>query len=147
MHLMLSEPSTAAVWIETASLAMEGLAIVVIVIGILYGAVRFLLALIRHANGQLAYAELKSVMGRGLLLGLEILVAADIVRTVALTPTLESVAVLGILVLIRTFLGWSVIVELEGRWPWREAEAREREAAAEHVHGTEAMPQPEVGAG
>ncbi len=126
MHLLLSEPSPATTWIETAALAMEGLAIAVIVIGILYGALRFLLALIRRGDGRAAYAELKSVMGRGLLLGLEILVAADIVRTVALTPTLESVGVLGILVLIRTFLGWSVIVELEGRWPWQEAAARER---------------------
>jgi uncharacterized membrane protein len=54
-----------------------------------------------------------------LLLGLEILVAADIVRTVALEATLESVAVLGLLVLIRTFLSWALVVEIEGRWPWQ----------------------------
>ncbi len=147
MHLMFSEPSSATVWIETASLAMEGLAIVVIVIGIVYGAIRFLLALTRRGDGRLAYGELKSVMGRGLLLGLEILVAADIVRTVALTPTLDSVAVLGILVLIRTFLGWSVIVELEGRWPWREAEAREREAAADQMPGKGTRHQAEASIG
>jgi uncharacterized membrane protein len=52
-------------------------------------------------------------------LGLEILVAADIVRTVALEATLESVAILGLLVLIRTFLSWSLAVEMEGHWPWR----------------------------
>jgi uncharacterized membrane protein len=61
----------------------------------------------------------KNYIGRTLLLGLEILVAADIIRTVALDPTLESVAVLGLLVLIRTFLSWSLVVEIEGRWPWR----------------------------
>jgi uncharacterized membrane protein len=54
-----------------------------------------------------------------LLIGLEVLVAADIVRTVALDPTLESVAVLGLLVLIRTFLSWSVVVEIDHRWPWQ----------------------------
>ena len=54
-----------------------------------------------------------------MLLGLEILVAADIVRTVALEATLESVAILGLLVLIRTFLSWALAVETEGRWPWQ----------------------------
>ena len=54
-----------------------------------------------------------------LLLGLEILVAADIIRTVALEATLSSAIVLGILVLIRTFLSWALVVEIEGRWPWQ----------------------------
>jgi uncharacterized membrane protein len=62
---------------------------------------------------------LKQSLGRSLLLGLEILVAADVVRTVALEATLESVAVLGLLVLIRTFLSWALVVEIEGRWPWQ----------------------------
>jgi uncharacterized membrane protein len=53
------------------------------------------------------------------LLGLELLVAADVVRTVALEPTLKNVGVLGLLVLIRTFLSWSLTVEMEGRWPWQ----------------------------
>jgi uncharacterized membrane protein len=58
-------------------------------------------------------------LGRSLLIGLEILVAADIVRTVALEATLESVVILGLLVLIRTFLSWSLEVEIEGHWPWQ----------------------------
>ena len=58
-------------------------------------------------------------LGRVLLLGLEILVAADIVRTVALEPSFQNVAVLGLLVLVRTFLSWSIVVEIEGRWPWQ----------------------------
>ena len=65
-------------------------------------------------------------LGRGLLLGLEILVAADIIRTVALEPTLASIAALGLLVLIRTFLGWSLTVEIEGRWPWQGGERADR---------------------
>ncbi|MGD9148307.1 MAG: DUF1622 domain-containing protein [Anaerolineae bacterium] len=70
------------------------------------------------------YRQLKVRLGRALLLGLEILVAADIIRTVALEATLQSVAVLGLLVLIRTFLSWALVVEIEGRWPWQ----AEREA-------------------
>lgn len=54
-----------------------------------------------------------------LLLGLEILVAADIIRTIALEPSFSSVGVLGLLVIVRTFLSWSIVVELEGRWPWQ----------------------------
>ena len=60
-----------------------------------------------------------SLGGFALLLGLEILVAADIVRTVALDSTLQAIAVLGLLVLIRTFLSWALVVEIEGRWPWQ----------------------------
>jgi uncharacterized membrane protein len=65
------------------------------------------------------YSQLKRHLGRTLLLGLEILVAADIVRTVALEATLESVLVLALLVLVRTFLSWALEVEIEGRWPWQ----------------------------
>jgi uncharacterized membrane protein len=57
-------------------------------------------------------------LGRAILLGLELLVAADIIRTVAVTPTVESVAVLAGIVLVRTFLSFSLEVELTGRWPW-----------------------------
>ena len=62
------------------------------------------------------------------MIGLEILVAADIIRTVALEPTLTNVAILGILVLVRTFLSWSLVVEIEGRWPWQAARAAEVES-------------------
>ena len=65
------------------------------------------------------YRQLGLRLGRTLLLGLEILVAADIVRTVALEATLESVVVLALLVLVRTFLSWALEVEIEGRWPWQ----------------------------
>jgi uncharacterized membrane protein len=61
------------------------------------------------------------VFGRSILLGLEFLVAADIIRTVAVQPSLQNVAVLGLIVLIRTFLSFSLEVEIDGRWPWRRA--------------------------
>jgi uncharacterized membrane protein len=70
----------------------------------------------RAANG---YRQLRLDLGRGILLGLEFLVAADIIRTVAVTPTLEGVLILGLIVLIRTFLSMALEVELEGRWPWQ----------------------------
>ena len=110
--------------IEWAALAIEVLGAVVIVAGVLRvaitrGTVRFLMKLDEPG----AYASYKHQMGRSLLLGLEFLVAADVIRTVALEPTLRNVAVLGLLVLVRTFLSWSLSVEIEGRWPWQPSRA------------------------
>jgi uncharacterized membrane protein len=106
--------------VEWAALAIEILGASVIVAGvmrvaIMRGTVRYLFQLDKPG----AYESYKHQMGRSLLLGLEFLVAGDVVRTVALDPTLNNVAVLGLLVLIRTFLGWSLGVEIEGRWPWQ----------------------------
>jgi uncharacterized membrane protein len=68
-------------------------------------------------------------------LGLEILVAADIIRTVVLEPTLTNVLVLGLLVLIRTFLSWALILEIEGRWPWQSSRgAQERGTRVEQAN-------------
>ena len=69
-----------------------------------------------------AYTRFRNDFGRAILLGLEFLVAADIVRTVAIGPTLQDLAVLGLLVLIRTFLSFALEVEITGRWPWRSGE-------------------------
>ncbi|WP_278103826.1 DUF1622 domain-containing protein [Microbacterium proteolyticum] len=69
------------------------------------------------------YRRFRRFLGRSILLGLELLVAADIIRTVAVTPTLDSVAVLAAIVVIRTFLSWSLEVEITGRWPWQKAPA------------------------
>lgn len=105
--------------IEYAALAIEVLAVVIIVVAIFYAVVRYSFRGIVQPGEPGRYRDLKVQMGQALLLGLEILVAADIVRTVALEATLESVAILGLLVLIRTFLSWALVVELEGRWPWQ----------------------------
>jgi uncharacterized membrane protein len=67
----------------------------------------------------LAYHKLRKGLGRAILVGLELLIAADIVRTVAIEPTVQNVLVLGLIVLIRTFLSWSLEVEIDGRWPWQ----------------------------
>jgi uncharacterized membrane protein len=105
--------------IETTSLLIEILAVAIIVLAILNGGIRYLLDLFLTGNRANAYHLFKVRLGAGLLLGLEILVAGDVIRTVALEPTLENVATLGVLVLIRTFLSWSLVVEIEGRWPWQ----------------------------
>lgn len=97
--------------------AIEALAVLVIVGGIVYGIVRYFLHTRLKVDG--AYKRFKDRIGNSLLLGLEFLVAADIIRTVALNPTLRSVALLGLLVLIRTFLSWALVVEIEERWPWQ----------------------------
>ena len=107
-------------WIKTISLMIEYLAVAIIVGMVTYSTARYFASLIRNRNAQGAgYLEYKHTLGRALLLGLEILVAADVIRTVALEPTWDNIAALGLLVVVRTFLSWSLVVEIEGRWPWR----------------------------
>jgi len=106
-------------WIETASLGIEILAVVIIVLAITYATARYLYHSLIPQQAEDRYWTYKKSLGKSLLLGLEILVAADIVRTVALEATIQSVLVLGLLVIIRTFLSWSLVVEIEGRWPWQ----------------------------
>jgi uncharacterized membrane protein len=104
-------------WIEIASLGIEWLAVAIIAGSITFGSLRFLL----HLSKQRAdpFAAYKDLIGRSLLLALEFLVAADVIRTVALELTPRNIAMLGGLVVIRTFLSWSIVVETEGSWPWR----------------------------
>ncbi len=78
---------------------------------------------LRSEPSDAAYAAYRRGVGKVILLGLELLVAADIIRTVAVQPTLAGVAVLGVIVLVRTFLSFSLEVELYGRWPWTRAAA------------------------
>lgn len=111
---------TFLLWVEYATLFIEAIAVLIIVVAIVVALTRYLL---RYASQQTGrgelYHELKVSLGKALLLGLEVLVAADIIHTVALEATLESVLVLGLLVIIRTFLSWALLVEIEGRWPWQ----------------------------
>ena len=72
-----------------------------------------------RSDRQGSYSRFREELGRSILLGLELLVAADIIRTVAITPTLSSVLVLGLIVVIRTFLSFSLELEITGRWPWQ----------------------------
>ena len=74
---------------------------------------------LRSETAQGSYDELRRNLGRSILLGLEVLIVADIVRTIIVDPTLEGVAVLGIIVVIRILLSFSLEVEIDGVWPWR----------------------------
>lgn len=102
--------------IESVGGYVDVVGVVVIVLGILLSSFKFLLGL-KSAD---AYRHYRQDLGKGILLGLEILVAGDIIRTVGVAPTMESVLVLALIVVVRTFLSWSLEVELEGRWPWQQ---------------------------
>ena len=91
----------------------------VIVIGIVVATILFLRAIFKHISPVDAIDTFKVRIGRAMLLGLEVLIAADIVKTVAVSVTIANMAALGILVLVRTFLGWTLELEIEGRWPWQ----------------------------
>jgi uncharacterized membrane protein len=107
-------------WAELSTHLIEALAVVIIVVSIIFSSLRFLLQLFTRVPDP--YHSYKKLLGRSLLVSLEFLVAADIVRTVLLDLTARSVGMLGALVAIRTFLSWSVVVEIDGHWPWRSAE-------------------------
>lgn len=104
---------------------------------IVYGILSALALLIRGALAGRpmadAFRQCRSSLGMAILLGLEFLVAADIINTVAIEPTLQSLAVLAGIVLVRTFLSFSLEVEIEGRWPWQRGAAPVAEGAADEA--------------
>jgi len=102
--------------VELSGTAVELAGVALIAGGIVLASARTALAPAKDAT---RYQRYRQDMGRAILLGLELLIAADIVRTVAFTPTMDSVLVLALIVAIRTFLSWSLALELEGRWPWQ----------------------------
>ena len=103
--------------IETVGKTIDGVGVAVIAIGALISAAGAV-ARLRRTTGDV-YRVFRQQLGRSILLGLEFLVAADIIRTVAVTPDARSVAVLGGIVLIRTFLSFSLELEVTGYWPWQ----------------------------
>lgn len=104
-------------WIEAAGKTVDAAGVIAVVAGAVL-ATAFALSRLVRRQGEV-YGRFRRFLGRSILLGLELLVAADIIRTVAVTPTLESVGVLACIVLIRTFLSWSLELEITGRWPWQ----------------------------
>ena len=110
--------------IELAGKGIDSAGVAVLVIGAVVAAVRA----VQNARAHLpdTYRRFRQQLGRTILLGLELLVAADIIRTVAVTPTLSSVLVLAIIVLIRTFLSFSLELEITGRWPWQKDPSEDR---------------------
>jgi len=107
-------------WIATG---IEVTGVAIIVIGAAAATVVFLYGGLVTVGWPAAFDRYRANLGRGILLGLELLVAADIIGTVAVTPSFENLAILALIVLIRTFLSFSLEVEIEGRWPWRRAAA------------------------
>lgn len=101
--------------------AFEALGAVVLVLGALWSIALAVIAWRRTGTARRGYEALRAAFGGTLLLGLEVLVAADLIRTVAVAPTLDNVLVLGLIVLIRTFLSFSLETEIEGVPPWRRA--------------------------
>ena len=115
--------------IELIGFAFELAGVAVLVIGSILAFVRSIVSLIRLRNGPAAYRHLRLYLGRSIVVGLELLIAADIVRSVAIDPTFTSVGVLALIVLVRTFLSWSLEVEIDGEWPWQRSRLHKGEPA------------------
>ena len=104
--------------IRGVSDVMDAIGVAVVSLGLLWGLFGFAKGLMTQSGG-IAYKVFRIQIVRSLILGLEVLVAGDVIRTVAISPTLTSVAVLGAIVIIRCFLSWSLTLEIDGRWPWQ----------------------------
>ena len=101
---------------------IEMLGVVVIVLGVIAASAWSAIQIYRGEwNG--AFRSYRANLGRGILLGLEFLIAADIIGMVAVVPTFEKLGILGLIIVIRTFLSFSLQIEIEGRWPWRQYKA------------------------
>ena len=103
--------------IEKIGMTIDAAGVAIIVVGVAIAVVASAVRRSRHESD--IYRRFRQQLGRAILLGLELLVAGDIVRTVAASPNLTSVAILAAIVLIRTFLSFSLEVETTGRWPWQ----------------------------
>ena len=113
-HLSALEPAVSH-WIRLVGTCIETFGVFIIVAGIIWSTFIYV-----HRRGEnWHYDQYRIRIGRSLLLGLEVLVAADIVKTIAIELTFTSLGLLAGLVLVRTFLSWTLVLEIEGRWPWR----------------------------
>ena len=122
------------------AMVFEALAALVLLVGLIFFAASSLRQWIRTRSGQSAYRLMRQGFGGVLLLSLEILVAGDLIRTVAVAPTLDNVIVLGIIVLIRTFLSFSLEIEMDGVPPWRKATVSGASVAADAQRRANAEP-------
>jgi uncharacterized membrane protein len=104
--------------VAVISRVIELSGVIILVLGLLAATLRFLFRGTSESEDISPYQQYRRDMGRAILLGLEVLVAADIISTVTISPTLESVFVLAIIVLVRTFLSFSIGLEVDGRFPW-----------------------------
>jgi uncharacterized membrane protein len=105
--------------ISVTGKVVDGAGVTVMVLGIITAAVRFGQRLTRPDDSTEPYPALRRELGRSVLLGLELLVAGDIIRSVALSPSFESVGILAVIVVVRSFLSTTLEMEISGRWPWQ----------------------------
>jgi uncharacterized membrane protein len=117
---------TFAEWVTLGARVFEAAGVAVMVGGALLACIMLIIRR-RTLSGRQAYRSVRSYVGSSILLGLELLVGADIIRTIAEEPTLGQVLVLGLIVLIRTFLSFTLKMELTGRWPWQSEPTRGEE--------------------
>ena len=110
-----------------ASEALETASFAVILFAVALSTAVFLMHL-RRGDFETTYRAYRANLGRGILLGLELLIAGDIIKSVVLDPTVQSMLVLGGIVLIRTFLSISLDVEINGHWPWETTRLAQRQA-------------------
>ncbi len=104
-------------FVDYISNIVEGIGVATIFFGAIYSLIVFFISVLKKKTNT--YIQLRQSMGKSILLGLEILIAADIMATIIMEPTIRSVIVLGIIVLIRTFLSLSLQLEMDGRFPWQ----------------------------
>ena len=107
--------AVASQWIHLVGICIEIFGVFIIVAGIIWSTYLY----VHRRTEAWHYDQYKIHIGRSLLLGLEVLVAADIVKTIAIELTFTSLGLLAGLVVVRTFLSWTLVLEIEGRWPWR----------------------------
>ena len=125
-------------WVALAARVMEGAGVLAMLVGAVVALVVAATRFTRDRAG--AYRALREYFGRSILLGLEFLVAADIIRTVSQIPTLEKVLVLAFIVAIRTFLSFTLNLEIEGRWPWQQRRRTPVERPISREEPVEAAP-------
>jgi len=111
--------------ISITGYSIEAFGVLVVVIGSVISSFKFIRTYHQLPEG-VAYRTYRRQLGRSIILGLEFLIAGDIIRTVIVADTLENVAVLGLIILIRTFLSVTLHLEVEGRWPWQHGEKVEK---------------------
>ncbi len=105
--------------IEEVGIIIDAVGVGVMVLGLLWGLLLAGKDLVSGKNQKLIYSQTRHRFGRSIVIGLEILVASDIIHTVGVEPTLQNATVLAILILVRTFINWTLILDLEERWPWQ----------------------------
>ncbi len=106
--------------VEAIGWTLEGIGVIVVVIGSTVGLARYLHEM-RLDDGGRSYYHLRQRIGRSIIIGLEFLIAGDIIRTVVVQHSLQSLTALAIIIALRTFLSLTLFLEVEGRWPWQKS--------------------------